>query len=116
MLIGAFFSTGRRIDRSKRNPLDPLTARGQKRSRRRIVLGLGKHAEQFDIVRIEHDGVIARSHFGAVGPPRRNRKAKALPILRRPIEILDHDDRVIDADNVLERHSLLPPGGIDVIS
>ena len=53
--------------------------------------------------------VYARSHLGAVRAALRHREAKALPVLGGVVEIPDHDDGVIDSDDVLERHSSVSP-------
>ena len=89
--------------------LDTLAAFGEKRARWSIILGLDQYAEQFEVVRIEHDGVIARSHLGAVRAARRHGKAKPLPVLGGLVEIPDHDDGVIDSDDILECHSFGSP-------
>ena len=85
------------------------SAFGEKRPRRSIMFGFNQHAEQFNVVGIEHDGVIARSHLGAVRAARRQREAKALPARGGIVEIPDHDDGVIDSDDVLECHSFVSP-------
>jgi hypothetical protein len=41
---------------------------------------------------------------------RRHRETKAFPGLGGLIEILDHDDGVIDPDDILECHSFDSPG------
>jgi len=82
----------------------------KKSARRRIVFGFNQHAEQLDVVGIEHDGEIARSHFGAVGAARRHRETKAFPVLRSLIEIPDHDDGMINSDDIVERHAFVSSG------
>ena len=69
-----------------------------------------QHAEQFHIVGVEHDGVIARSHMRAVGAARRHGEAQPLVVFGGLVEILHHDHGVIDSDDVFECHSFISSG------
>jgi hypothetical protein len=69
----------------------------------------GQHAEQLYVVGVEHDGVIARSHMRAVGAARRHGEPEPLPVVGGLVEILHHDDGVIDSDDVFECHSFVSP-------
>ena len=46
-----------------------------------IMFCRGEDAEQFHIVGVEHDGVIARSHMRAVGAARRHGETEPLVVL-----------------------------------
>jgi hypothetical protein len=61
----------------------------------------GENAEQFDVVWAEHDGVIARSHLGAMRASRRKRESKPLPVLGSFIQVVDDDNRMVNSDDVL---------------
>ena len=68
-----------------------------------------ENAEQFHVVGVEHDGVIARSHLGAVRAARRHHEAEPFPVLGGFVEIPDHDNGVIDTDDILECHCFVSP-------
>ena len=72
------------------------------------MFGFNQHAEQFDIVGIEHDGVVARSHLGAVRAARRYGEAKPFPVFGGLVEISDHDDGVIQSDEIFQCHVWFP--------
>jgi hypothetical protein len=74
-----------------------------------------QHAEQFEVVRIKHDGEVAGSHLGTVRAARRHGEAKTPPVLCGLVEIRDHDDGVIHPDDVVERHSFVSPAGIGIL-
>jgi hypothetical protein len=95
------------VDRREGDALDTFAALGEESTGRRVVVGLGEDAEQLDVIGIEHDGVVARAHLGAVGAARRQREAEPLPGLGRRIELLHHDDGVIDTDDVLQGHAFV---------
>ena len=63
-----------------RASLDAFAGLFQKRPRRSIMFRRRQHAEQFHVVGVEHDGVIARSHMRAVGAARRYGEAEPLVI------------------------------------
>jgi hypothetical protein len=112
-----FLGAGSGIECRERDALDAFAASIEKRAGRSIVLGFNQHAEQFDVVGIEHDGVIARSHFCAVGAARRHGEAKASsPVFGGLVEIPDHDHGVIDPDDVFECHSLFPRRQLAILS
>ena len=75
-----FFGAFGRIHRRERDALDAFAALFKIRPRRSIMFCRRQHAEQFHIVRVEHDGVIARSHMRAVGAARRHGEAKPLVV------------------------------------
>ena len=104
-----FLGAGGRIDRREGDAFDAFAAFCEKCARRSIMFCFDQHAEQFHIVGVEHDGVIARSHLGAVRAARRHREAEPLPVLGGLVEIPHHDDGVIDSDDVLECHSFVSP-------
>ncbi len=104
-LLGA----GGGIDGRECDAFDAFTALREECARRSIMFCFNQHAEQFHVVGIEHDGVIARSHLGTVRAARRHGKAKPLPVLGGSVEIPDHDDGVIDSDDILECHSYVFP-------
>ena len=66
-----------------------------------------QHAEQFHVVGVEHDGVVAGAHMRAVGAARRDGEAQPLPVFGGLVEILHHDDGMIDSDDVFECHSVI---------
>ena len=101
-LLGAFGG----IHRGERDPLDAFATLLEEGARRGIVFGRRQHAEQFHVVGVEHDGVVARSHMRAVGAARRHGEAEPFVIFGGLVEVLDHDHGVIDSDDVLECHFL----------
>ena len=103
-----FLGAGGGVDRGKGDAFDAVAVLGKKRPRRSVVLRLGEHAEQFHVVRLEHHGVVARSHMGAVGAARRYREAQPLPVLGGLVELLHHEHDVIYSDDVLQCHALFP--------
>ena len=104
-----FFGARSGIDCRKRDALNAFAPLGEKCARRGIVVGFRQHAEQFDVVRIEHNGVVARSHLGAMRAARGHSEAETLPVRGGLVEIPDHDHSVIDADDILERHVYVSP-------
>ena len=103
-----FFCAIGRIHRRERDALDAFAVLFKIRPSRSIMFRWRQHTEQFHIVGVEHDGVIARSHMRAVGAARRHGEAESLVILGRLVEILHHDHGVIDSDDVFECHFLFP--------
>jgi hypothetical protein len=47
---------------------------------------------------------------------RRNGDSEPPPVLGGAIEILDHDDGVVDSDDIFERHSFVSPPPIGNLS
>src|SRR5262249_13382121 len=86
-----FVRPRRRIGRRERDSLDAF-APVDKVAGWRVVFGRREYAEQFDIIGVEHDRIVARSHVSAVGAARGNREAEGLPGRGRLVEIPDHSD------------------------
>ena len=104
-----FLGAGGRIHRREGDALDAFAAFFEKGARGALCSVGDQHAEQFHIVGVEHDGVVAGSHMGAVGAARRHRETQPLLVLGGLVEVFHHDDGVIDSDDVFECHSVISP-------